>query len=193
MRAVVLGFALLLSAGGARAETLRIDSGSSHASFSLRALWVKRIGGDFTRVEGVIERNRVAGRFSVDVRVAADSVAMEKQGHADWARSADFFDTVRYPWIQFRADDLPESLLREGGAIDGELTLRGVTRPMRFMLEASECPRPGIDCAVRAQGEVQRGEFGMDARRFVLSDRVTLDFAIRVLPDTAAAAPASGG
>ena len=174
--------ALLLLAPAARGETLLIDSAASRASFEVRVLLVKRIDGSFTRVEGVIERDRAAGRFDVDVRLAADALSMQKPGHAAWARSADFFDTGNHPWIQFRAEDLPERLLEEGGGIDGELTLRGITRPVHFTLIASECPRPGIDCAVRAEGSVQRGEFGMDARRFVLSDRVQLDFAIRVHP-----------
>lgn len=180
MRAALAG--LLLVTMPAHAETLRVDSAASRASFAVRVLLVKRIDGDFARVEGVIERDRAAGRFDVDVRVAADSVQMARPGHAAWARSADFFDTARHPWIQFRAEDLPETMLQDGGDIDGRLTLRGITRPVRFRLEPSECPRPGVDCAVRAEGAVQRGEFGMDARRVVLADRVQLDFAIRVLP-----------
>lgn len=179
MRAALAGL-LCVGAAPAHAETLLIDTAESRASFEVRVLLVKRIDGRFPRVEGVIGRDRAAGRFDVDVRVAADAVQMDKAGHADWARSADFFDTARHPWIQFRAAGLPESLLQDGGPIEGELTLRGVTRPVRFMLEASECPRPGIDCAVRAEGAVQRGDFGMAAKRFVLSDRVQLDFAIRV-------------
>lgn len=181
MRAALAGLLLIAAAPASSVEILRIDSATSRAHFEVRVLLVKRIGGAFERVEGVIERDRAAGRFDVDVRVAADSVAMQKLGHADWARSADFFDAARHPWIHFRAERLPENLLRDGGEMDGELTLRGITRPVRFQLEASECPRPGIDCAVRAQGEVPRGEFGMDARRFVLADRVQFDFAIRVL------------
>jgi polyisoprenoid-binding protein YceI len=180
MRAALAGMLLLAGTPAAHAETLNIDTAASSAAFEVRVLLVKRIEGRFARVEGVIERDRAAGRFGVDVRVAADSVRMDKPSHADWARSADFFDTARHPWIHFRAESLPESLLQDGGEIDGELTLRGITRPVRFTLVASECPRPGIDCAVRAEGSVQRGEFGMDARRFVLGDRVQLDFAIRV-------------
>jgi polyisoprenoid-binding protein YceI len=187
MRAVLAGIVLMATATAPRAETLRIDAAGSRARFEVRVLLVKRIAGSFGTVEGLIERDRAAGRFDVDVRVAAASVQMDKAGHADWARSADFFDAARHPWIHFRAGNLPEHLLQDGGAIDGELTLRGITRPVRFVLDATECPRPGIDCPVRAEGEVQRTDFGMDARRFVLADRVHFDFAIRVAP-----APAIG-
>lgn len=181
MRAALAGL-LCLAVLPLRAETLLIDTAASRASFQVRVLLIKRIDGSFPRVEGVIERDRAGGRFDVDVRVAADAVQMEKPGHAEWARSADFFDTASHPWIRFRAAGLPETLLQDGGEIDGELTLRGITRPVRFMLVASECPRPGIDCAVRAEGAVERSQFGMDAKRFVLADRVQLNFAIRVHP-----------
>jgi polyisoprenoid-binding protein YceI len=168
-----------LLASSAQAEALRVDDSQSRATFSLRALLVKRIEGEFSRVEGVITRDAAAGRFGVDVRIDANSVSMSRASFADWARSADFFDAARHPWIRFRADDQPERALRDGGEVHGELTLRGVTRSASFVLEPSECPRPGIDCAVRARGEVRRGDFGMDARRIVLGDRVRLEFAIR--------------
>ena len=173
---------LLAGKPAAAAESLLIDSVASRANFEVRVMLVKRIDGAFGRVEGVIERDRAAGRFNVDVRVAAGSIAMDRRSHADWARSADFFDSARHPWIHFRADGLPEHLLQDGGEVDGQLTLRGITRRVRFRLVASECPRPGIDCPVRAEGSVLRGDFGMDARRLVLGDRVQLDFAIRVHP-----------
>jgi polyisoprenoid-binding protein YceI len=179
MRDALIALLLLSATPAAQAETLLIDTDQSDAGFALRALWVKRIDGSFARVEGVIEREPGRGRFDVDVRIAADSVRMDKEDHARWARSADFFDAARHPWIQFRAQDVSERVLHEGGEILGELTLRGITRAVGFEVEPSACPRPGVDCVVRARGEVQRGDFGMDARRIVLGDRVRLDFSIR--------------
>lgn len=179
---------LLLGLGRVEAsEALLIDTSQSRAAFALRAMWIKRIDGEFERVEGVIDRSPSTGRFGVDVRIDAHSVTMEKAGYAEWARSPDFFDALRHPWIQFRAQDQPERVLREGGEISGDLTLRGITRSVQFVLEPSACPRPGIDCPVHARGEVLRSLFGMDARRVVLGDRVRLDFTIR------AHAPAEAG
>ena len=106
--------------------------------------------------------------------------------HAAWARSGDFFDAARHPWIQFRADEQPDRLLHEGGELRGELSLRGVVQPVSFRIEPSLCPRPGLDCVVHARGEVQRSRFGMDARRLVLGDKVALGFAIRVHRGSAA-------
>jgi polyisoprenoid-binding protein YceI len=182
---------LMVCSGSASAQTLLIDSAASTASFELRALWVKRITGDFTRVEGVIDRDAEAARFSVDVRIAADSVQMERDSYSTWARSTDFFDTDRYPWIQFRAEGVPENLLFAGGNVSGQLSLRGQTRPVEFALQPAGCAHPGVDCDVRAAGEVKRSEFGMDARRVVLGDKVQIAFVIRALRATDTQTPVS--
>lgn len=179
-----LRFALLLLSVSSlgHAESLLIDTSNSNAEFSLRALLIKRIEGDFTRVEGVIHRDPAARRFGVDVRIAADSVRMDREDNAAWAKSPDFFDSARHPWIGFVANDMPEVVLYQGGEVQGELTVRGITRPIRFTVAAAACARAGIECPVQARGELQRSEFGMDARRLLLSDKVRLEFSIRAHP-----------
>ena len=55
-----------------------------------------------------------------------------------------------------------------------------MTRPASFELLPATCARPGIDCTVEARGELQRSEFGMDARRWAVSDKVKLALSFRV-------------
>lgn len=141
----------------------------------------------------MIEPDRERGQFGVNVRISAASVRMDKTEHAAWASGPDCFDAARYPWIEFRAAAVSERVLREGGEVPGELTLRGITRKVSFTVSPSECPRPGIGCAVRASGEVQRSEFGMQARRFLLGDRVQLSFEIRVHESNAPASTREAG
>lgn len=178
-------------ANAAAAEPgLRIDTAQSLAGFSVRAAWVKRIEGRFAHIEGVV-RPEAQGRYVLEVRVASGSVLMGRESHEVWARSEDFFDTERHPWIEFRAAGLASELLRSGGAIDGVLSLRGISRPVSFELLAADCAKPGLDCPVQARGEVDRSEFGMNARRIFVSDRVKLSFDIR-LHDPAAVQPDLG-
>lgn len=163
----------------AQGPGLRIDTAQSLAGFSVRAAWVKRIDGRFAHIEGVV-RPEAPDRYVLEVRVASGSVLMGRESHEAWARSEDFFDTGRYPWIKFRAAGLAESLLHEGGPIEGVLTLRGISRPVRFELLAAECSEPGRGCPVQARGEVDRSDFGMTARKVLVSDRVKLSFDIRL-------------
>jgi polyisoprenoid-binding protein YceI len=170
--------ALLLSPP-ASAEVFRIDGPASRAEFSLRVAWVRRIDGRFTRLEGQIERDDQTPGFDVDVRIDAHSLAMANPNHAEWARSPEFFDAESHPWLQFSAVDVREPVLRDGGTLQGELMLRGIRRPQSLTILPADCPRPGFDCAIHAQAELQRSDFGMSSRRLAVSDRVRLRLAIR--------------
>lgn len=162
---------------------LRIDTARSLAGFSVRAAWVKRLDGRFAHIEGVVRPEPRPDTWVLEVRVAAGSVLMGKPSYEDWARSPEFFHTGQHPWIEYRAHGLPGALLAAGGRIEGVLSLRGISRPVSFELLPADCDRPGLDCPVQARGEVSRGEFGMDARRLFVGDRVRLSFDIRLHPD----------
>jgi polyisoprenoid-binding protein YceI len=178
---LALGATPMVACAAAGEPGMRIDTAHSFAGFSVRAAWVKRIDGRFAHIEGVV-RPDAQERYVLEVRVASGSVLMGRDSHEEWARSADFFDTDRHPWIEFRAAGLGSELLRAGGAIEGVLTLRGISRPVSFELLPADCAQPGLDCPVQARGEVDRSEFGMTARRVFVSDRVKLSFDIRLHP-----------
>lgn len=182
-----------LSASPARADAdvhtvnvpMRIDTSHSDASFSLRVALVRRLNGWFDYFEGFVTRSEERRTFSVDVRLAVLSLQMENPSHARWAASEEFFDAERHPWIRFHAVDVPDRLLRDGGPLHGSLTLRGITQPVEFELLAADCERPGLDCDVIAEGEVQRTDFGMTTKRLVVADKVRLELRIRLIPPTA--------
>lgn len=173
---------LLLAAPGVpvSAAVHAIDSRYSEAEFSLRVAWVRRLTGVFTRIEGEVALDPDADRFSVDVRISAREVEMGSRSHADWARSEEFFDAERYPWIQFTAADIPLHVLHEGGRLHGELMLRGERRTQRLEVEPAECDNPGLDCPVVATADIRRSDFGMTSRRVVVSDRVRLQLTIQL-------------
>jgi polyisoprenoid-binding protein YceI len=174
--------AALASAESVDEPGLRIDTARSLAGFSVRAVWVRRLDGRFAHIEGVVRPEPNPDTWVLEVRVAAGSVLMDKASYEDWARSPEFFHSEQHPWIEYRAYGLPGALLAAGGQIEGVLSLRGVSRPVSFELLPADCDRPGLDCPVQARGEVSRGEFGMDARRLFVSDRVRLSFDILLHP-----------
>jgi polyisoprenoid-binding protein YceI len=174
--------ALIVAASGsaADAQSYRIDSAATTASFSVRVAWVRRVEGRFTRVEGEVERAVDRPGLTVDVRIAAQALSMGNPEHADWARSAEFFAAAEHPWIGFRAERIPEQVLIDGGELRGQLELRGVRRPQILRIEPAACGRPGIDCPLLASAELRRSEFGMTARRIAIADRVRLRLQIRL-------------
>jgi len=183
VRWLALGLFGALGMPASAAELMgRIDPSQSRADFSLRVVLVRKLEGRFDFIQGAVSHAVRPGRFDVEVKIASQSLSMKNEDHAVWARSAEFFDSERFPWIAFEARDAPDALLREGGDLEGLLSLRGVTRPASFRLMPAACARPGLDCAVEARGELRRSDFGMDARRWAVSDKVKLALRFRVRP-----------
>ena len=151
-----------------------IDPSRAHTEFSLRVAWVRRISGRFDFIQGQVRQHADRQHFDVDISIAAQSLSMDNPDHAAWARSEEFFDAERHPWVRFRARDVPMHILHTGGRLIGWLTLRGQEGAADFEITPSTCPDPGFGCAVEAEGEISRSHFGLNARRWVVSDKVQL-------------------
>lgn len=168
-------------------EGWQIDSSRSRAEFWIRPLWVKRIEGVFPLLEGQVTRDAQTGLYRVEIDIDARAVQMGSRSQVTWAQSEQFFDVQRHPLIHFRGDPVPAERLFAPGLAMGEVTLRGITQPLRFQVQPPECTRPGLDCPMRASGEISRSAFGMDSHRLAMGDTVHLDFQLWLPPSDAPA------
>ncbi|HET9483905.1 MAG TPA: YceI family protein [Xanthomonadales bacterium] len=186
------------AAATAAQERWRIVARDSHAQFWVRLFGVVPLTGSFPSIDGAISIDRAADRARVEADVAAASVRMRRPNHTAWARSAEFFDAKRHPTIRFESQPFPLSRLEGGGAIEGRLTLRGVTRPVAFSIQRTRCvgidARSGADrrhCVVQLAGTIDRAAFGMRTRGATVANRVTLRFHIEAAPDPGSAPAAT--
>lgn len=177
-------------AGGT--ERWLVDTGSSEAEFRARVFAVITISGRFDRVAGQIDVDRERGLARVDTAVDLASLGMANTAHADWALSPAFFDAERHPEARFRADDVPLGVLAAGGVLHGQLSLRGVRRPVAFRLQPRDCALdPARPCALVLEGSVRRTDFGMQAERHAVADRVQLRITVLGRAGTALPVPAA--
>lgn len=184
----MLGGVLLAGAAEAsRAQTAAVvDAPASWAGFSLRTRWGQSLDGHFPDMQGEILG---AGNARRQVRVRLSTASVEiigSQRFTRMTRGEAFFDAANHPEVVFVSDPYPPALLREGGKLAGDLTIRGHTRREVFTLEPSTCDRPGIDCDVFASGVVYRGDFDMGRWSVALSDRVRLTLRLRTRGNGAA-------
>jgi len=171
---LALVFGPCVAAGAAR---WHIDSPPSHADFGVRLLWLHTIHGRFEHIVGAAEP-RPDGRVVVNARIAVDSLAMASPRLRRWVLSDDFFDAARYPDVHFLSAPTRHAALDAGGTLAGQLTLRGITRPMRFELLPARCTADA--CTIEARGQLRRSDFGMTSHPAVLSDRVDLALSIAI-------------
>jgi polyisoprenoid-binding protein YceI len=173
--AALLGLALATHAAPVR--VWHIEHPLSHVDFGIRLLWLHTIHGRFGTIAGTVEP-RAGNRVVVDARVAVDSLVMDSPRLRRWVLDEEFFDAARYPTLHFVSAPVARGALDEGGTLQGQLTLRGVTRPVRFELLPARCAADA--CLIEARGELRRSEFGMGGHRAVLSDHVELALSIAI-------------
>jgi polyisoprenoid-binding protein YceI len=112
----------LLSGG-----TWSVDPARSAIEFRIRHLMIQTVTGRFHEFNGAL----VAGAepsVSGSIRVASlDTFDNERDAHL---RSPDFFDVARHPEISFQASGMQFNGDDKQFAVPGELTIKGVTRPI---------------------------------------------------------------
>jgi polyisoprenoid-binding protein YceI len=185
---------LLLVVGMAHAArphgaVVELDSARSDAQFRVKAMWLIGIHGYFGSVRGSVEIDRFRNQAVVDARIDADNVRMNVRGYEDWVKSPEFFDAFAHPEIRFVSEPFPLQRLHNGGELPGTLTLRGVSQPVRFTLDAATCADPGYDCAIVAKGTISRSPFGMRSRLGALSDKVQLSLGVYAKPSATRLSP----
>ena len=157
------------------------DPARSQASFKVRMRIMRPAVGHFLDVRGALEAEGARQRVAVEV----DGHHLRVDGPA-WmdkvTRSDDFLALDRHPHIRFRSAPFTPALLRKGGTLRGELTLRGLAREVSFDLAPSTCEAPGRDCEIVVTGKVNRRAFGMTAYRFSVRDQVDFEFRVRLAP-----------
>lgn len=112
----------------AQAQTWKIDATHSEVSFRIRH-YVTKVRGTFPKWEGTIvadPRDLSTGR--VDVAIEAKSIDTNDERRDNHLRSPDFFATDSFPQLTFRSNRV--ELSGEAFRIHGDLTIRGITKPV---------------------------------------------------------------
>jgi len=144
--------------------TWAIDPSHSSVEFVVRHLVVTKVKGRFGAFEGTIHVDPADPTGStVETTIQVASVDTHDEQRDAHLRSPDFFDAERFPTIAFRST----AVRRDGSGYDveGELTIKGVTKPVTMTLEyngTSPDPWGGTRAGFSAQTEVNRRDFGLD-------------------------------
>lgn len=181
-RWVSCGLALLCTGLMSAAMADSFDPVQSRFGFELRTRWGLKLDGVFPRYEGEVKQ-LADGRQQVVLRMSTQSVEIvDHPRYTEWTRSEKFFDAERYPVVAFVSQPYDPELLRHGGSLAGELSIRGITRPKTLSVAASTCARPAHDCDVVATGAVRRSDYDMDDWMMAVSDRVVFVLRARLKP-----------
>jgi polyisoprenoid-binding protein YceI len=126
------------AAAPAPAATWDIDSSHANAGFKVRHLMVSHVRGHLGPVTGtVVIDEQDLTRSRIDVSIDARGIDTREPKRDEHLRSADFLDVANHPTVTFRSTRIEAP---DGAAGDlrvtGDLTIRGVTRPVTLEVEA---------------------------------------------------------
>jgi polyisoprenoid-binding protein YceI len=168
------------------AGTWDIDPVHSDVSFTVRHMMVSKVRGRFATFSGEIVTADALTDSEVRATIDATSIDTGNEQRDGHIRSADFFDAENHPEWTYRSTGI-----RADGdqfVVDGELTIKGVTRSVPLALEVNGFGPDawgGIRVGFSASTTIDRNDFGVDIKLaldgggVVVSEKVQLNLEIQ--------------
>jgi polyisoprenoid-binding protein YceI len=162
---VVIAALTLGSAGGGAAPAAhdwRIDETHTSIGFKVDAVGFPTTRGQFTHYSGriLIDFEHPAKSFTSFVVYSA-SVELGSESFNNFVKSPALLDVAEYPTLSFSSTRV-EKLDPRSARITGDLTMRGVTKPVTLNVSVDTDPSAkGRIVAFVATGTVKRSDYGM--------------------------------
>ncbi len=159
-----------------------IDPSHSELEFKVRHLMITNVTGSIEKFSSTVETE--GDDFSTARIVFTgdpNSINTKNEQRDAHLKSADFFETAQYPEFSFKSS----SITKKGDAYElaGDLTLRGVTRPVTLHVEEGGVvtdPYGQVKAGFSVTGKINRKDFGLnwsattEAGGVVVSDEVRI-------------------
>jgi polyisoprenoid-binding protein YceI len=177
--------ALLAFPALAAAETWTIDTDHSSVGFTVRHMMVSNVKGTFGAFRGsaeVDEKDITKSRISVTIDTASINTGVAKRD--DHLRSADFFDTAKYPTMTYVSKKV-EKIGADRMKVYGDLTLHGVTKPVVLEVEgptkAYKDPWGNLRRGASATATINRKDFGLAWNKAIEAGGVLVGEEVKIL------------
>lgn len=190
MKRIVTGTLIGLSLGlgsmtvaQAAPEKYVIDNSHTYPYFEVTHLGWSTTRGLFETTTGSAVVDFAAKTGSVEIAISANTINTSFAKRDEHLRAEDYLDTAKYPSITYKGDikfegDTPAT-------VDGQLTLRGVTKPVTLTFTRFKCGENPIYkkyyCGADATATIKRSDFGVSGGAGAVSDEVKLLIAMEAV------------
>lgn len=182
--AVVAAAAAVTLPAFAAPQTFVIDGTHTFPRFSYNHLGLSTQLSRFNNTSGTIVLDREARTGEVDIVIDTTSVDTGYDTFNEHIQGGDFLDTANHPTATFKSS----RVVFDGDtpvAVDGELTIKGVTRPVTLQLSSfTAMPHPMLRkdaIGANATVTVKRSDFNAGKFAPHVGDEVTIDIAVEAV------------
>ena len=174
--------------------TWSFDTAHSGISFAVRHLMISKVRGTFGKWSGTFDYDEHdPTRSRVAVRIDAASIDTKEDKRDAHLRSADFLDVEKFPAIVFESTAVRRA--GDGYVLGGNLTLRGVTRPVELEVESlgrGKDPWGNQRVAFAARTAINRKDFGLtwnqalETGGVLVGDKVEIELDVQAMAQAGA-------
>ncbi|MBM7699988.1 YceI family protein [Kurthia huakuii] len=142
-----------------------VDTAHSSVGFQAKHMMISKVKGHFDSFSAELDINPedlTGGNIQFEVELA--SINSNNEDRDNHLRSADFFDVENHPTMTFVATDI-KKVDDDEYKLTGDLSIRGVTKPVTFQAEYNgKGTNPwGVEVvAFEADGKINRKDFGLN-------------------------------
>jgi polyisoprenoid-binding protein YceI len=164
--------------------TWNVDPAHATAEFKVKHMMIANVKGHFSKVTGVLHHAEGdPTKSSVEALIEAASIETREPQRDAHLKSADFLHVEKFPSLSFKSSDI--KVVGEGELnVDGDLTIRGVTRNVTFEVAGptppTKDPWGNTRIAVSATTKINRKDFGLtwnaalETGGILVGDQVTI-------------------
>ena len=168
--------------------TWKLDPTHSTVAFSVKHLMISKVRGTFESFDATIVTAEDPAESTIEAVIDVASINTNQADRDGHLRAGDFFKVEEFPTMTFRSKGA--KIDGDDFAIDGELTLRGVTKPVTLKGEFGGIITDGYGqtkAAANATTKINRQDFGvswnaaLEAGGMTLGDEVTITLDLQVV------------
>jgi polyisoprenoid-binding protein YceI len=172
---------MLLASSVASAEPYKFDPTHTQVRFD----WIHTAGvtlsGFFTKYDGSIDLNfKDPVKSSVNITLDVSGLWTGVPKFDEHLKNADFFDSAKYPTITFKSTKAVKTSATTG-KLTGNLTVKGVTKPITFDVVATSKFEKAERLGFMATAKVKRSDLGLGLYAPAVPEEVTIVIATEVL------------
>lgn len=160
-----------------------LDPTHSELGFKVKHLMISNVSGSFKdfSVEMETEENDFS-KAGINLTAQMTSIFTSNAQRDAHLRNSDFFDVENYPELSFKSTRI-EKVDSETFTLFGELTLKGVTNPVKLNVQFSEVtkdPWGGERAGFTVSGKFNRKDWGVNYNAVLETGSVALGDEVRL-------------
>jgi polyisoprenoid-binding protein YceI len=157
------------------AQSYTLSDEGSKVHFVIKNFGVKT-GGDFTGLKGTVVFNpKALATSQMDVSVNANTVDTDNDTRDKHLKKDEYFGVEKFPLITFTSTKITESTAAGRYFVMGNLTIKGVTKPIQFGFSATPSVTGNL---FKGEFEINRRDFGVGGNSMSLSDKLKVILSI---------------